>query len=211
MCIREVAQPDFKVQDKSCSFDFRFPWGNRWAAPSLQWNPVRVSIHPLLSDTTRRLCLLKQTSSIRYQRKKAQQLSADTKAISGLLWDLNLLLILENSMGSTSNISQKILFDSNTFRQHQAVFSAICMDFPLRVCSFLFREGLWTTAPTALICSLSWVFKLSQVKCNSCPSKVSVLIRKLYSTISEKIKKKQVLGSSSHVDAEASLPRIKAE
>lgn len=212
MCIRENEQPDFKVQEMSCSFDFRFPWSNRWVAPSLQWNPVRVSIHPLLSDTTHRLCLLKQNSSIRYQRRKAQPLSADTGAISGPLWDLKLLLILENSMGSISNISQTISFHSNTcssntrlFFSHLHGFSSVCMFIP-----DVLTEGLRSTVPTALICSLSWVFKLSRVKCNTWPSKVSLLIRKLYSTISEKIFKK-VLGSSSHLNAEASLPRIKAE
>lgn len=74
----------FKVQEASYGLNFKFPWGNRWVVPSLQWNPVRVSIHPLLSDTTHRLCLLKQ-------RRKAQQLSADSGAISGLLWDLKLI------------------------------------------------------------------------------------------------------------------------
>lgn len=135
--IWEGGQPDFKVQEVSCSFHFRFPLGNRWVAPSLQWNPVWVSIHPLLSDTTHRLCLLKQNSSFRYQRRKAQRLSADTGAISGLLWDLKLLLILENSMGSISNISQTILFHSNTCSSntrlvfsHLHGFSSACVFIP---------------------------------------------------------------------------------
>lgn len=134
MCIWEVEQPDFKMQEVSYSLDFRFPWGNRWVAPSLQWNPVRVSIHPLLSDTTHRLCLLKQNSSIGYHRRKAQQLSADTGAISVLLWDWKLLLILENSMGSIRNISQTILLYSNTcssntrlFLSHLHGFSFACV------------------------------------------------------------------------------------
>lgn len=68
------------------------------------------------------------------------------------------------------------------------------------------------SAPIALICSFWGVFELSQVKCNIWPSKVSVSFRKIYLTILEKVRKrkrKKVLGPSSHLIAEASLPILK--
>lgn len=157
-------------------------------------------------------------SSAEWHNSQALSLKAEEEGPAALSWQRSYigsplrpqahLLILENSMGSLGNISQTILFHSNTWSSYTRLFFSHLLGFSPDVCRHSWQWMKLSSDCTNLQPLLG--LKLSQVKCNPCPSKVSVLIRKLYSTYSEKTGKK-ALGSLSPLDAEASLPRIKAE